>query len=127
MARESQGKLRTGREQPIEKVKDLTELIVNGKREQRKQEGKPNTKYPGELENEGKPIEGKPGELEKPNERNQGNYRNRMRENRETHDVVLIKLWKRVRDLQCKSWGMVGFFLFIIILYICNFSYKLCV
>jgi len=40
---------------------------VNGKREQRKQEGKPNIKYPGELENEGKP-----GELEKPNERNQG-------------------------------------------------------
>jgi hypothetical protein len=41
---------------------------------------------------------------------NQGNYRNRMRENRETHDVVLIKLWERVRDLQCKSWGTVGFF-----------------
>jgi hypothetical protein len=121
MARESQGKLRTEREQPIEKVKDLTELIVNGKREQRKQEGKPNTKYPRELENEGKPIEGKPGELEKPNERNQGNYRNRMRENRETHDVVLIKLWKRVRDLQCKSWGTMGFF-FIIILYICIFQ-----
>jgi hypothetical protein len=121
MARESQGKLRTEREQPIEKVKDLTELIVNGKREQRKQEGKPNTKYPKELENEGKPIEGKPGELEKPNERNQGNYRNRMRENRETHDVVLIKLWKRVRDLQCKSWGTMGFF-FIIILYICIFQ-----
>jgi len=42
---------------------------------------------------------------------NQGNYRNRMRENRETHDVVLIKLWERVRDLQCKSWGTVGCFL----------------
>jgi len=66
MARESQGKLRTEREQPIEKVKDLAER-TDGKREQRKQEGKPNTKYPGELENEGKP-----GELEKPNERNQG-------------------------------------------------------
>jgi hypothetical protein len=120
MARESQGKLRTEREQPIEKVKDLVERTVNGKREQRKQEGKLNTKYPGELENEGKPIEGKPGELEKPGETmgkrqrgNQGNYRNRMRENRETHDVVLIKLWERVRDLQCKSWGMVGFFFYL--------------
>ena len=50
MVRESQGKLRT-------------------EREQRKQSGKPNTNYPGELENEGKPTEGKPGELEKPNER----------------------------------------------------------
>jgi hypothetical protein len=67
MARESQGKLRTEREQPIEKVKDLVERTVNCKREQRKQEGKLNTKYPGELKNEGKP-----GELEKPNERNQG-------------------------------------------------------
>jgi hypothetical protein len=36
MARESQGKLRTEREQPIEKVKDLAERTVNGKREQRK-------------------------------------------------------------------------------------------
>jgi len=109
MAKESQGKLRTEREQPIEKVKDLVERTMNGKREQRKQEGKLNTKYPGELENEAKSTEGKPGELEKPNERNQGkpwesdrgetrgnrqrenqgNYRNRMRENRETHDVVL--------------------------------------
>jgi len=43
---------------------------------------------------------------------NQGNYRNRMRENRETPDVVLIKLWKRVRDLQCKSWGTMGFFFY---------------
>jgi hypothetical protein len=72
MAKESQGKLRTEREQPIEKVKDLVERTMNGEREQRKQEGKPNTKYPGELENEAKPTEGKPGELEKPNERNQG-------------------------------------------------------
>jgi len=56
MARESQGKLRTEREQPIEKVKDLAERKVNGKREQRKQEGKPNTKYPGELENEGASV-----------------------------------------------------------------------
>ena len=71
MARESQGKLRTEREQSIEKVKDLVERTVNGEREQRKQEGKLNTKYPGKLENERKPIEGKPGELEKPNERNQ--------------------------------------------------------
>jgi hypothetical protein len=123
MARESQGKLRTEREQPIEKVKDLVERTVNCKREQRKQEGKLNTKYPGELENEGKPGE----TMGKRQRGNQGNYRNRMRENRETHDVFLIKLWERVRDLQCKSWGMVGFFLFIIILYICNFSYKLCV
>jgi hypothetical protein len=70
MVRESQGKLRTEREQLIEKVKDLVEQTVNGEREQRKQEGKPNTKYPGELENEEKPTEGKPGDLEKPNERN---------------------------------------------------------
>jgi hypothetical protein len=67
MARESQGKLRIEIEQPIEKVKDFVERTVNGEREQRKQEGKLNIKYPGELENEGKP-----GELEKPNERNQG-------------------------------------------------------
>ena len=67
MARESQGKLRIEIEQPIEKVKDFVERTVNGEREQRKQEGKLNTKYPGELKNEGKP-----GELEKPNERNQG-------------------------------------------------------
>ena len=73
MARESQGKLRTEREQPIEKVKDLAERKVNGKREQRKQEGKPNTKYPGELENEGKPTEGKPWESDKGETRgNQG-------------------------------------------------------
>jgi hypothetical protein len=36
MAREIQGKLRTKREQPIEKVKDLVERIMNGEREQRK-------------------------------------------------------------------------------------------
>ena len=68
MARERQGKLRTEREQPTKKVNDLVERAV-GEREHRKQSGKPNTKYPGELENEGKPTEGKPGELEKPNER----------------------------------------------------------
>jgi len=63
--------------------------------------------------NHGKVTKGKPEETRGNQQRgNQGNYRNRMRENRETHDVVLIKLWERVRDLQCKSWGTVGFFLY---------------